>query len=65
MALERWLHSLGYAYVGPTSLYQLTLIEIDRLLQGAYDEHLASSGVRSGDMRKLEAYAKDHGLKVQ
>jgi hypothetical protein len=48
---DYWLHEMGYTYVGPTSIYKLTLPEMSRLQRGYREfkqrEEAAEHGIPS------------------
>jgi len=50
------LHQLGYRYTGDASLYDLTWIEIMRLVDASQLIEDMASGVRDGDLNKLNKY---------
>jgi hypothetical protein len=56
VVLESHLHTRGYTYVGQNSLYDLTWIEIYRLIDAANVEADEQDGVRRGDLDKFERY---------
>ena len=56
MHLEWTLHDLGYQYVGQASLYNLTWIEIMRLVDASRILDDMRNGVRKGDLDKLDKY---------
>ena len=56
MTLEARLHEFGYAYVGSNSLYNLTWIEIFRLIDASLQKADDQQGLRQGDLDKFERY---------
>jgi hypothetical protein len=54
--LEERLHEFGYSYVGSNSLYNLTWIEIFRLVDASLLKEDDQIGVRQGDLDKFERY---------
>lgn len=46
-------------------MYDLTLIEIQRLLEVAYYEQLAEAGMTQKDLQVMERFARDHGLRIR
>lgn len=56
MQLEMELHKLGYKYTGKDSLYNLTWIELMRLVDASRLLEDMSKGVRGGDLDKLDKY---------
>ncbi len=62
--LIRFLHEMGYKFVGPASLYRLTRTEINALVQG---QRLWKEGIEQGQKdravdSKMDEYAKKHNL---
>ena len=56
MVLEERLHTLGYTYVGANSLYNLTWIEIFRLVDASLIKGDEQMGLRQGDIDKFKRY---------
>jgi len=54
MALESDLHELGYTYLGPSSLYGLSWYEMFHLVDASQIKMDERSGVRPGDLDKLD-----------
>lgn len=50
------LHELGYTYLGPTGLYNLTWIEVFRLTDAGKIISDQRSGLRKTDLSKFEEY---------
>ena len=65
MKLERDLHELGYAYTGPTNIYSLTWIELMRLVDAADIIEDMKSGIRTGDLEKLDKFEEKLKAKAQ
>jgi len=69
--MELWLHDQGYTYTGPSSMYRLTVPEINRLY-GAWSEEQeqvreetgAGPGpqVRKCDLETAQEFAENRGL---
>lgn len=56
MQLESQLHQLGYKYTGDGNLYDLTWIEIMRMVDASLLLEDMESGIRGGDLSKLDRF---------
>ena len=50
------LHKLGYVYVGDSSLYKLSFIELSRIIEASRYEQDDKLGVRRTDLDKFKAF---------
>ena len=56
--MELDLHSLGYQYVGPASLYKLTWFELFSIIDASRKRTDSKSGVRKGDVDRFDKFNK-------
>lgn len=52
---------MGYRYLGPGNLYQLTLIEIDNLTTGKAELRERAEGAPPGELDAFHSWAADQG----
>jgi len=56
LTIEIGLHENGYAYVGPCSIYELTWIEIFRIVDANEIRNRSSKGIRKSDLDKFKRF---------
>ncbi len=61
LEVEAWLHSIGYRYTGPGTLYDLTFIEIRDLMEGQRLLRMTREGVTLGEEKMLDEFAEALG----
>lgn len=59
LEIEAWLHTMGYRYTGPGSLYGVSFAEIYDLSEGQRMMALTSDGVTAGEEARFNQLAED------
>ena len=59
MEMEAWLHTIGYLYTGPSSLYGVTFFEVGALQEGQRLLALTAEGVSAGEEGMLDRLAEE------
>lgn len=60
--MEYSLHQIGYAYVGPNSLYNLTLVEIKDLCVASNRKIMEMEGVDEREWEYFMDWSEERGL---